>query len=254
MADRAQLQRQWAAWLRDPSQPQPVGVEPRRMAIYRRLVRNNIASFVESGFPVLQEILTQQQWQGLVDSFIKKGALQSPYFTDIGAQFVEFLTVHFSELEEQFNLPAYSAELAQYERMELDALLSDSPLELVPFESNAFHSNSALLLNPSAQLGEFRFPVAHISPANATDIVAQQSNLLVYANTYNEARKAHFVELNPVSTILVKTLQSQPGIGVAELDGYFIELLGHLEPSVVSNGLHETLLDFGARGLLFIQH
>ena len=50
-------QLEMARFLRDPDhQPAPQGVEPRRLAIYQRLVYNNIESFISGGFPVLRSL------------------------------------------------------------------------------------------------------------------------------------------------------------------------------------------------------
>ena len=54
-------QQQFTAHLRDPSSvPEPADVESRRMAIYRRLIYNNIESFLSTACPVLKQILGKQ--------------------------------------------------------------------------------------------------------------------------------------------------------------------------------------------------
>ncbi len=46
------------------------GVEARRMKIYRELFFNNIEGFISSTFPVLNELLTSDQWERLVRDFL----------------------------------------------------------------------------------------------------------------------------------------------------------------------------------------
>ena len=79
-----QVQHAFIAHIKDPdSQPAPMDIEARRMAIYRDLFFNNVLGFVSSAFPVLKSLYTEPAWQGLVRQFFIKYQCSSPYFLHI---------------------------------------------------------------------------------------------------------------------------------------------------------------------------
>ena len=51
------LQMAFAGHIRNPELAAPENIEDRRMAIYRRLIFNNIQSFCSNAFPVLKSLL-----------------------------------------------------------------------------------------------------------------------------------------------------------------------------------------------------
>ena len=114
-ADFIHLQRALAAHLRDPCQPLPMALDPRRLALYRSLVINNISSFINSSFPVSRSILGER-WQPLIQQFVAQYACSSPLFLDIPAQFLQFFTASYPQgLADKAFLP----ELLHYEWVEL---------------------------------------------------------------------------------------------------------------------------------------
>ncbi len=86
-------QRTFAAHLRNPAvNPPPQGVDAARANVYVELLFNNVEDFLNGCFPVLRSILDDAAWYGLVRQFYAEHACQTPYFREIPAEFVQWLT------------------------------------------------------------------------------------------------------------------------------------------------------------------
>lgn len=257
MADYLETQQRFVHWLRDPDNaPVPESVEMRRLQVYRRLVANNVNGFLQGGFPVLREVLSKEAWQQLADRFIREHTAASPYFSEIGKEFVDFLAGH-EVLPD--SVPAYTYELAAYERMEVEAMFAVIPDQLQQLSATAAETSADDVrwhLNPSAQFGSFSFPVAWISAKNADpEPSAEGYFLLVFrplsTNEDRESSRIRFLQLNPVTAVLVDCLRQSPsGLTRDELIQQLTQLLPQLEDSVVRTGVAQILPDFAERGVL----
>ncbi len=257
MPDYQQTQQQFVDWLRDPDHaPAPDSVEMRRLQVYRRLIAGNVNNFLRGGFPVLRELLSKDDWQQLADRFIREHTAASPYFSEIGREFVDFLAGQ-QVLPE--SVPPYTYELAAYERMEVEAMFAVIPDELQQLSANDAEARAGELrwhLNPSAQFGSFTFPVAWISADNANpEPSAEGYFLLVFrpvtSSSDNASARVRFLQLNPVTAVLVDCLrQSSSGLTSDELSQQLIQLLPQLDESVVRSGVTQILPDFADRGVL----
>ncbi|WP_068825680.1 HvfC family RiPP maturation protein [Pseudomonas sp. BMS12] len=110
-------QTRFAARIRDPQGVELLpGVSTARMAVYETLFFNNLEGFLSGGFPVLRSLFKDARWQRLVRAFLSQHRCRTPYFLQIGAEFVDWLAEAFVA---EPGDPAFLAELAHYERVEL---------------------------------------------------------------------------------------------------------------------------------------
>lgn len=101
------------------------GVPAERLAVYRELFFNTSESLLRSGYPVLHEVLGAARWQSLVGAFLAGHRCRTPYFLEVGGEFLDWLA---SPGVLQDDDPPYALELAHYERVELELDISqDSP-------------------------------------------------------------------------------------------------------------------------------
>ena len=119
----ADVQRSFAAHIRDPQgQPRPAGVDERRMAVYRELVFNNIASLLAANFPVIRQILDDEHWEQLVRGFFIHHRCTTPLFHELGQEFLSYLQeVRAGDPQD----PPFLLELAHYEWVELALDISE---------------------------------------------------------------------------------------------------------------------------------
>jgi hypothetical protein len=146
-------QRTLAAHLRNPdANPPPQGVNAERAGVYVELLFNNVEDLLSGCFPVLRSILDDTQWNGLVRQFYSEHACQTPYFREIPAEFVQWLTERFASttLSERF---PFLLELAHYEWVEIPLALDTSEIDPNGIDPNGIAPDGDLLdgqlvLNP----------------------------------------------------------------------------------------------------------
>ena len=105
------LQQQFSARVRDPdANPLPPGIDAKRMAVYERLVYNNIESLLASVFSPFRELLDRATWRALVRAFLREHRIQSPYFREVPDEFLAYLQAR----EAGPSLPPFTFELCHY--------------------------------------------------------------------------------------------------------------------------------------------
>lgn len=238
-------QLQMAQYLRNPElAPAPPGVEQRRLDIYKRLVFNNIESFISSGFPVLRSLYGEDDWHGLIRAFIDGHSCHTPYFLEIGQEFLQFLLEEHQKREVD---PVFMTELAHYEWVELaldvsqqevpPALSWEDPLAVIP------------RLSPLAWLLSYQYPVHRIGPGFQPAEPEAPTYLVVYRNREDKVR---FMELNAVSARLVELTRENSSASGEELLGTLAEETGMDKPALVEFGSQQLreLLDCAVLGLV----
>jgi hypothetical protein len=196
-------QYQLAGHLRAPSLvAPPPDIEARRLAIYRDLIYNNIENFIATGFPVLRSLLQDEHWHGLVRGFIREHRSQSPYFLDIGREFLQWLQE--GRVPESWD-PPFLLELCHYEWVELalDIAMADIPANA----PDADPLNRIVELSPLVRRLSYSFPVHKISASHQPqEPLPGGAHLVVYRNRADQVR---FLEVNPVVISLLQHIDSK---------------------------------------------
>lgn len=247
--DFRQIQHELAAWLRaeEGTENAFTGIEPRRLAIYRRLVHNNIRQFLQAGFPVLQQVLTSKQWQVITDDFIAHHHAQSPLFSDIGAEFVDFLATFNVAQIESTDLPAWLFDLAHYERLEVDVLHAtfDESLASVTDLTDA----TQLYLNSTAVVAVYQYPVASISRTHKPEApLKEPCCMLVYRKPAEQ--QVSFMQINTLTALVLEELGSQALNFTQLFDRLQVQVPNH-SPEILAQGLFALIQDFCDRFVLF---
>jgi hypothetical protein len=244
--DFIRVERDFAAHLRHPEQvTPPPDIEDRRVQVYRDLVYNNVAGFLDSGFPVLRSILPEQRWHALVRDFLAQHVSQSPYFVDIPAEFLDYLDREFQAADGD---PPFLRELAHYEWMELvvDISSEEIPTEEVNTEGDLL--DGIPVVSPLVHVLAYNWPVHHIAadyqPEQPLD---QPVWLLIYRDAEDDVR---FMEINAVTARLLALLD-EDGMrsGRAVLEQIATEL-GAADPAPIIRFGHETLENLRARDIV----
>lgn len=148
----------FAAYLRDPDgNPAPRDIEPRRLAIYTRLVYNNVEGFLARTFAVCRSVTSKTAWHGAVRAFLREHRASSPYFSHIPAEFLAFLEAASAVRD---TLPPFALELCHYEWTK--AALDLAPDADCRFDDDAIGAADALRLSPLARLLAYGFPIHRI--------------------------------------------------------------------------------------------
>ncbi|MBH1634700.1 putative DNA-binding domain-containing protein [Stenotrophomonas maltophilia] len=229
---RAQ-QHAFTAHLRDPEAvPPPPGLEPRRVAVYQRLLFNNLLGLLSNGFPVCVRLLGEPAWSGLVRQYFATHRCQTPLFTELAAEFVEWL-----QAQPQLPHPAL-AELAHYEWVETALYqLPAEPLPL-PVPGDIDPLRVPLQRSPLAWPLLYQWPVHRLGAEDApSQPPAEPTGLLVRREVDGEVR---FAVLSPLAVYLLSSIGERPG-----LDGH-----AYLQQLAAAHGLADDALALPGAALL----
>ncbi|BFM12499.1 DUF2063 domain-containing protein [Simiduia litorea] len=207
-------------YLRDPERcVAPEGVEPRRLAVYQELIFNNIEDFLSSGFPILRSLVQDHTWLALVRLFVTDYRAQSPYFLEIGQEFMHFVMA--SEAA-QAMLPAFAAELMHYEWVELALDVAPETLpELV--DKPAVTLATKIRLSALAWPLVYQYPVQTIGPTNQpSTIPAAPTFLLVHRDRQHRVK---FMALNGLSYGLLDMVENNAEVDLQTLINRLSELV-----------------------------
>lgn len=191
----------FANHLRNPSIfAAPVGVEERRLRVYRTLFFGNISQLLATAFPVIYSILHDNHWQALVRDFYTFHRCETPLFPFIAGEFADYLLL---ERDIDSDYP-FLAELAQYEWSEIALRHSEAGL---PDDASLQASivSAKPVLSPLCWPMVFRFPVHRIGVSYLPECEpVEPSYLLVYRQPDGQVK---FVESRAATFRLLQMLQ-----------------------------------------------
>lgn len=221
-----------AAHLRDPDRvAAPAHIEPRRMAVYRELVQNNLADLLGGNFPVLRSLHDDKQWHTLVYAFLRDHRSTTPLFTEIAREFIRFLE---ARTPAGIN-PPFFVELAHYEWSELALAIDEADIEAVAHDRDGDVVAGIPVLSPLARLLAYRFPVQHIGPAFRPRDPSEQPTLIVLVRTRDG--EVGFLEIDPLSALLFQALTGNTDASGADCVEAVLASLGREEPALRASGL-----------------
>ncbi|AEG02780.1 DNA-binding domain-containing protein [Methylomonas methanica] len=239
-------QSEFAAYIRDPAHfPVPADVDPSRMAIYRELFFNNINGFLSSNFPVLHTILSDGQWQALAQDFFARHQCQTPHFSEIAEEFLDYLQ---NERRAEDDFP-FMLELAHYEWVEMALSIAQA----APIYGDAAFAEQILRqnisLSPVAWPLAYQYPVHKIGPDFLPSSVPEQPSYLV---VYRDADdRVHFMQTTPPTFRLLQLIEQYDGIsGEQALQILATELAPQLDQATVLQFGLQTLQELAAKDVL----
>lgn len=232
----------FTAHIRNPkANPCPPGIEARRMQIYRRLVYNNLESFLLTCFPVLRRVLGSRRWARLVRRFLATHRSCSPFFRQIPDEFVQFLQ---GADAIPADYPEFALELAHYEWVELALSVSTHTPAWEGIDAEGSLLEQCPILNPVLANLCYSWPVHRIGPR--ARVTPAETYLLVFRDAGDQVR---FIEINAFTSRLINLLIPAEHTGWAALE-IVAEESRHPSPEVVIQGGLEILRDLQVRGAL----
>lgn len=236
MSATSDIQYAFAAHLRDPAaNPAPAGIEDRRIAIYRDLFYNNVEGLLQTAFPVLYKLLPNEKWHRIARRFYADYPCQTPIFAEVSAEFVTYLKAH---RQPEADDPAFLAELAHYEWVEMALSISTDEVDQEGVERYGDVIAEIPVLSPLAWSLSYRFQVHKIRPNYQPEQPSDQPTMLiVYRNRDDEVG---FMESNAVTARLFQLITdnadaASPRNGHALLQQIADELQ-HPQPDAVIAG------------------
>ena len=228
------VQQAFAAHLRNPDKHNaPSEIEDRRMAVYRELIYNNINGFIESGFPVINSLLNEQEWHSLIRQFIDEHKATSPYFSEVAKEFLLFLEQKQPDIIQKY---PFIIELAHYEWVELALMIDPFEASDVITKDSVDLLNEPLLISPVAWPLAYEYDVQHISSDYLPDEKpAKPTFIVVYRN---RADDVEFTEINAVTFALLELIKQNSDKTGGEVLNLLAEQLPQFPAETIkANGL-----------------
>lgn len=244
--DLADLQRRFAAHLRDPDNvPPPEGIEPRRLDVYRELFFNNVASLLGGTFPVGRDILGEAAWRGLVRRFYATHRAHTPYFLELPSEFLQWLQAGGAA---DPALPPFLAELAHYEWVELALSVSEAEPDPASVDPAGDLLAGCPVASPLAWPLAYRWPVHRLSPAFQPATPGDRPTFLV---VYRDAAGGvRFLETDGATARLLELVDADPRATGAEVLARVAAELGDAAGGAAAGRGAGMLEGLRARGIL----
>ena len=180
-----------ARYVRSPdTQPGPAGIEPRRLKLYGDLLFNNIEGLLAGNLPVIRKTLGDADWRALVHRFFANHRSQTPLFTRIGLELIDFLETPEGHDPQR----PWLAELAHYEWAELGLQLSNATLP--GHDPDGDLLEGVPVLSPLAWPLAYRWPVDRIGPDFQPDTAPTEPTLVLLQR--DSHGKVQFSALSPL--------------------------------------------------------
>ncbi|MFV3411254.1 DNA-binding domain-containing protein [Pseudomonas nitroreducens] len=213
-------------YIRDPqSNEPPPGIAAQRLAVYRQLFFGNLQSLLAGNFPVLHASLPDEQWQALTKDFYAGYHCQTPLFTEVAGEFVDYL-------EGLVDLPGWVAELAHYEFIETALLLSDSTEPAHDPDGDLL--DGVPLISGLAVPLAYTWPVSHIGPRHIPLQAPAEPTLLLARRDAD--LKVYFARLAPLAHALLVSLQQWQLTGRQHLKA-LAEIAGVEQAAIQGQGI-----------------
>lgn len=230
--------------IRDPeNEPAPADVEDRRMAIYRRLLFNNIANLITDAFPVLRKLTPDDRWEAMLRDYFKHHHATNPLFPQMPTEFLKYL----EQEREDPGDPPWQRELAHYEWLKIATSIDPREIDMRDIDADGDLLAGVPAVSPLANAVAYQWPVHRLGPDFIPDEPPLQPSYLVIYRDPDD--RVGSLELNPVSARLLELLRTQTATGRALLEQIAAELQ-HPDPRVVMDGGRQTLEQLRERSIV----
>lgn len=223
--------------LRDPREPGPEGIEPRRLKVYQDLLYNNLHSLLSAQFPVIAQLHGPAWWESMVRDFFREHRARTPLFPELGQEFIAWL----AQCEELGQLPMpFLRELAHYEWVELALAISDAEVDESTIDPLGDLLDGIPVLSPLAWPLAYRFPVDRIrADFQPTEAPNEPSCFLLQRDAHDKVR---FSRIDVASYLLLTRIEQIPGLSgrqhlqaladmtaSADVEAYLVKAAGLLQ-------------------------
>ncbi|MFO0739814.1 MAG: putative DNA-binding domain-containing protein [Labilithrix sp.] len=215
---------------------------PKRVAIYRRLLRHNVTGVIETMLAKTKERLEARapgEWERAIDAFLDEVGPRTPHLRDVPSEFLAFIAPRWRSVPEA-GVPRWLADHAELEL--LDFTISVAPRPLPPPPLADVTAERALVFAEPKALIRLAWAVNAMKDEVAT---AEPEERPVAILVYRDAEHcSRFLELTPLAAAIVERLFAGEPLGRALTSACAV-----LDQDVL-DGTARLLADLGERGVL----
>ena len=180
------------------------GTSMQHTGLYKSLIEKVYFSTLKNAFPIAHSALSPDQWQALVNSFIRNHPIEDPRLWKMPLGLVEHADAF--EIAKKMSLP-YLDDLLHFEWLEIQ-LYMQPELPNSSTLTTAPDLKSVAILNPDSALHDYSYPVFAFHPDKPS---FQPGNFSVFGFRHRETDKVHFIELSVFTRAFIKRLHAHKG-------------------------------------------
>jgi hypothetical protein len=221
-----------------------VGAAPRRLALYRRLVRNNVTGVIDTMLALTRARLERHvpgELDRTVSAFLDEQGPRTPHLRDVPAELLAFAAPRWRA---DGRLPRWTVDHAELELSDFTIGVAPRPLPPPPLADVAI--DRPLVFAEPKRLLHLGWAVNRM-PREDLEAVPEERELsiLVYRDGEHRSR---FLELTPLAGEILDRLIAGAALGEAMIGA--CEAKGHALDDAVLAGAARLLADLGERGVL----
>jgi len=150
-----QIEKELAHWCKTGDPVAIPGTRQKGLDQYRRLIRNNIHNAMEQAFPISFTVLSEEQWNTLINDFHAKHPASTPQVWKLPHEFYQF--VKENNYAEHFSLP-FLDDLLHFEWIEI-AVHTMEDIAPPPCKKEGILLTDKIVVHPEHQLIRLTYPV-----------------------------------------------------------------------------------------------
>ena len=176
-----------------------------RFQTYRDHISFGILGGIRSAFPVLHSLLSEKEWNHLLNDFYLRRKTRSPMARHVFYEFSRYLQGTSKFLKELKNRFPYLSELADYESLEIKIKYAlDQPVR-----KESSQAGFIPVLNPHLISRVYHWPVHHICREFSSKKKVKRGNYLLAVYRDPESLEVRFIEGNKAVAQIIKLMQSR---------------------------------------------
>lgn len=217
---------------------------PRRLGLYRRLVRHNVTGVIETMLEHTRARLERRvpgELDRAVAAFLDEVGPRTPHMRDVPAEFLDYAAPRWRA---DARLPRWIADYAELELLDFTIGVAPRPLPPPPLAEVAV--DRPLVFAEPKRLVHLAWAVNEIARDDLDAEPAERPvSILVYRDPEHRTR---FLELTPLAAAILERLFAGDALGPAMVAA--CEVKAHPLDDTVLGGAARLLADLGERGVL----
>ena len=224
------IQSELANYCRTNEFPHLAGAKKHGLEQYRRLVYNIIDDTLDSSFPITRKLLSDNEWNNLIDRFLIEHKCSTPSIWKMPLEFYSYFTEKEKKLQKKY---PFLKNLLYFEWLEIE--LDTMPDEPIPaHNSKGSWFKNQIIINPEFKIIELKYPVHQYSPLELK-VNSRRGLYFLLIYRIQENGKVKFYDLSPLYVALISKLQEEPSILLKEQLQSICELFNVPYSSEVEN-------------------
>ncbi len=217
---------------------------PRRLGLYRQLVRHNVVYVIRQMLErsrVRLEALAPGTFDQAVETFLEQCGPRTPHLRDVPSEFLEWAAPRWRA---NASLPAWIVDYAQLELV--DFVIGVAPRPAPPPPLGDVAADLPLVFGDPKVMVRLRWAVHLLAPGDVETAPEERpSTLLVYRDA---AHRTRYLDLTPLAAAILERLIGGAPLAEALVSACAAE--GQVLDQDVLGGAARLLADLGDRGLL----